>query len=285
MYQVPIAAGAFGTVKTGPTLALTTTPCSPVTDILNPNASAGPTEWIYASAETEGIAAGCSGGCVFNFNDTPWLPLTAYTVGQEVLDTNLHVEVVSTAGTSGASVTWNPALGGTTMDGTVHWLDQGALTAPVLSGWTASHHYAKGTEILDPAVATLSCQQARALIFPAATIPTFNATPGGTTIDGISNMDERGRDCNRRAACGRGDEWHYRRQHCWLAAWGLANILLDSGRSGLWNLGSRRVRGAGVAIGLPVAACQYAVTQLNLRGLAYSLTGTLKRQHRRRSLP
>jgi hypothetical protein len=103
-------------------------------------------------------------------------------VGQEVLDTNLHVEVVSTAGTSGATVpTWNAAVGGATIDGTVHWLDQGALTTPVLSGWTAGHHYTVGTEIVDP---NKNIELVTTAGNSAGTIPTFNSTAGATTHDG-----------------------------------------------------------------------------------------------------
>jgi hypothetical protein len=181
LYRVPITAGVFGTVKTGPALALTTTPCSPVTDILNPNASGGPTEWMFASAETEGVSSGCATGCLFNFKSTPWQASTAYAVGQEVLDTNLRIEVVSTAGTSGATVpTWNPTTGGSTTDGTVHWLDQGVLNVPVLSGWAGGHHNLNA-EIVDP---NNNIELVTTAGNSGGTIPTFNTTPGGTTHDG-----------------------------------------------------------------------------------------------------
>jgi hypothetical protein len=185
LYRVPIAAGVFGTVKAGPALALTATPCSPVTDILNPNASGGATEWMFASVETEGNSTGCIAGCMFNFKDTPWQASTAYSVGQEVLDTNFHIEVVSIAGTSGAAVpSWNAAIGGATTDGTVHWLDQGALTTPVLSGWTASHHYTVGAEIVDPNNNIELVTGTTGTGHSGSTIPTFNLIAGGTTTDG-----------------------------------------------------------------------------------------------------
>jgi hypothetical protein len=51
-------------------------------------------------------------------------------VGQEVLDSNYHNEVVLTAGISGATTpAWNTGLAGMTTDGTVTWLDQGHQTA------------------------------------------------------------------------------------------------------------------------------------------------------------
>ena len=152
LYQVTIGAGVLGTVTAGPILASATTPCSSVTDILNPNASGGATELMFASVQNHGISSGCaSGGCIFNFKNTSWLPLTAYTVGQEVLDINLHIQVVTTAGTSGASTPlWALATGASTTDGTVHWLDQGALSAVALPVWVKNHHYAStGLEILD----------------------------------------------------------------------------------------------------------------------------------------
>jgi hypothetical protein len=159
LYQVPITAGNFGalgSVNAGPVLAETTTSCSPVTDVYNPNASNGPTEWIFASADIEGVGVSseCADGCIYNFNDTPWKPSHAYAVGQEILvhsSVGLQIEVVSTAGMSGAGQPiWATTAGATTTDNTVHWLDQGVLTGPVLSGWVASHDYTARTEILDP---------------------------------------------------------------------------------------------------------------------------------------
>jgi hypothetical protein len=190
LYQVTIGNGVLGTVTPGPNLAtgLGAPPaCSPVTDVFNPNTAGGATEWIFASVENSGVATGCSSaGCIFNFKDTPWLPSTAYTVGQEVLDSNLHVQVVSVAGTSGAaSPFWNSVIGGTTIDGTgatkVTWLDQGPISAFPVAAWLMSHHYTKGTEILDR---NNNIELVTTAGNSGGTIPSFNMTAGGTTTDG-----------------------------------------------------------------------------------------------------
>jgi len=151
LYQIPIKAGAPGTAVTGPVLASATTACSPVTDILNPNASGGATEFLFASAQASGTPTICAaGGCLVNFTDTPWRASISYAVGQEVLDSNLNIQVVSVAGTSGAAApTWSKVVGAATTDGTVHWLDQGVLSATTLAAWKANHTYAINTKILD----------------------------------------------------------------------------------------------------------------------------------------
>ncbi len=151
LYQIPIKAGAPGAAVTGPVLASATTACSPVTDILNPNASGGSKEFLFASPQASGTPTICAaGGCLVNFTDTPWRASVSYLVGQEVLDSNLNVQVVSIAGTSGAAApTWSKVLGTATTDGTVHWLDQGALSATTLAAWKANHTYAINTKILD----------------------------------------------------------------------------------------------------------------------------------------
>jgi hypothetical protein len=189
LYQIPIQGGVLGAPLPGPVLSTSaSTPCSPVTDVLNPNASGGPTEWMFASVENGGISTGCaSGGCIFNFKDTPWLPKTVYTAGQEILDSSLHVEVVELGGTSGATVPFfNGTTGGTTLnDGTVTWLDQGAPSATTLPGWTSIHHYAKGTEILDGS-GNIELVTSRAGI-SGTTLPTFSGAPGGTVTDGTGS--------------------------------------------------------------------------------------------------
>jgi hypothetical protein len=184
LYQVPIVAGAMnGVGNAGPALSTSTTPCSPVTDLLNPNVSGGATERVFVSAETGGVSSGCSsGGCIFNFKDTPWLPMHGYTVGQEVLDSHFQIQVVSVAGTSGAAAPgWSAIVGHSTTDGTVHWLDQGVQSAVTLPAWAPSHVYALHSKILDNNNNVEFVTKAGT---SGGTMPTFNATAGGTTTDG-----------------------------------------------------------------------------------------------------
>jgi hypothetical protein len=137
LYQIKIISNAFGTITAGPVFTTGRTACSPVTEIYNSNASigsnpGGPFDWIYLSAEASGSPSGCSvGGCVVNYIVTSWTASTPYTVGQEILDTHLNIQKVTTAGTSGTiQPTW--ATSGTTTDhtgGALIWTEQGTMAA------------------------------------------------------------------------------------------------------------------------------------------------------------
>jgi hypothetical protein len=63
------------------------------------------------------------GGATFQFPEpftAAWKATTAYTVGQQVYDSNDNIQTCTTAGTSGgAAPAWNTAVGGTTNDGGV----------------------------------------------------------------------------------------------------------------------------------------------------------------------
>ena len=184
LYKIAVAGGALGTVTPGPVLATSTTSCSPVADIQNPNAAGGSTEWIFASAAANGIATGCAAGCVFNFKNTPWKPSTAYALGQEVLDTHFQVQVVVLAGTSGSTTpNWSVTARGITNDGTVKWLNQGLTTQVTTGGWTRLTSYPLGSTILDPnnniEIVTTSHGSGNS----GGSTPTWNATIGGTTPD------------------------------------------------------------------------------------------------------
>ncbi len=159
LYQVGVTAGALGTVLPGPVLSNSTTPCSPVTDVFNPNNPGGATEWVYASVRANGTSANAGTflvpkvcaptGCITNFKDTPWIASHAYVVGQEVLDTHLQIQAVMTAGTSGGTTpVWSTTKGSTTTDGGVTWLNQGVLSA-FTAAWAPNTFYAPGAEVFD----------------------------------------------------------------------------------------------------------------------------------------
>ncbi len=182
LYKVVINKGVMGAVTSGPALSNSTTPCSPVNDVLNPNVSGGATEWIFASAQTGGVSTGCAaGGCIYNFKDTPWKASTAYVIGQEVVDTHFQVQVVDKAGTSGNKTpTWQTTVGLSTTDGTVHWLDQGLTSAFTPAAWKASHVYTKGTEILD---SNNNIELVTTAGTSATTAPAWSPTAGIVTAD------------------------------------------------------------------------------------------------------
>jgi hypothetical protein len=133
LYQIAINANTISQsgVKLGPGVA--TFPgsslCSPITEIYNSSATNGPFDWIYLGVPQDGSPAACSsGGCIMNFVVTEWTAGYAYSLNQEVLDTNLNIETVTTAGTSGGSQqSWNATQGGTTSDGTVTWTNEGSM--------------------------------------------------------------------------------------------------------------------------------------------------------------
>jgi len=190
LYQVPIVASALSGFGTGgPILSNLTAPCSPVADVSNPNVAGGATEWIFASTSTGGSAIDCaSGGCIYNFKNTSWHPATGYTVGQEILDNNFQIQVVSVAGTSGSSAPiWHTTAGNVTNDGSVQWLDQGVESATTLPAWQANHAYTVHTKILDNNnnVEFVSSTGTRN---SGGTIPTFSTAPGGTTSDGTGGL-------------------------------------------------------------------------------------------------
>lgn len=180
------SAGVMNTsVITGPALATsgTNNGCSPLTEIYNPNATLGPADWVYGSVLASGAPAGCSGGgCIMNFIVTAWQPDTAYVTGQEILDTNGKLQLVTTPGTSSATTPgWNTTTGGLTSDGsTLKWTNQGLLAAAnVLAA-------AGGTSgiIVDNTVGTLTLAGASQVYYSTLANGTC-ATSGGTGGCGV----------------------------------------------------------------------------------------------------
>jgi len=143
VYQAPITASGFGTVHAGPALASATTTCAPITEVYNVNASGGPFDWIFTSVQASGSITGCSSSaCVMSFVVTAWQSNTAYTLNQTILDSNLNIQKITTAGTSGTTApVWNTNPNGTTADGTAVWKNQGAMStsasARVATGGTS----------------------------------------------------------------------------------------------------------------------------------------------------
>jgi hypothetical protein len=74
-----------------------------------------------------------------------WFASAAYIAGQFAIDSNGTIQVVITAGTSGAAnPAWNTAVAGTTTDGTVIWMNNGPWA------WQPNTPYVVGQFVLDP---------------------------------------------------------------------------------------------------------------------------------------
>jgi hypothetical protein len=185
LYQIAISAGGMpsaGTSLSTVTTTGSTDSCSTVTDVSNPNATGGLEERIYFSPTNHGRATACaSKGCVESFIVTPWQASQAYVLGHQILSPKLHIEVVITAGTSGATPpSWTNTAGLTRTDGTVTWLDQGAITAVPLPAWAANTAYTSA-RILD---SNGNVEIVGTAGTSGATTPAWSTTPGGTTVDG-----------------------------------------------------------------------------------------------------
>jgi len=123
-----------------------------------------------------------------NFKVQPWKPATAYTVGQQVIDSHFQIQVVTTLGTSRTALqgppVWSAILGAVTADNTVRWRDQGPQVA-AHAIWLASHPYTSGTgtEIVDSnnniQLVTTSGTSRTAL----QGHPAWSPTPGVITAD------------------------------------------------------------------------------------------------------
>jgi hypothetical protein len=190
LYQVPITAGALpvasqSLVKVASTGSVAG--CSPVTDVLNPGDITTPaSERLFVGVQDNGLATGCIGnaGCLQSYPVTAWKASATYTIGQQVLDSGLNIEVVTAGGTAGLlTPVWSPVVGTPTLDGaTVTWLNQGPLlpSAPL---WQPNHPYGASERIFD------GLGNLQAATNPGfsdlTTPPVWNTTVGGTTIDGL----------------------------------------------------------------------------------------------------
>jgi hypothetical protein len=186
LYQVPISAGAMGQAVTGPQLSGSNTPCSPVTDIVNPNAAGGPTEWVFLSTQINGVSTGChAAGCLYNLRVTPWTPNTTFAQNDEVLDSDQNIEVVLTGGQSGSSTpTWNPTIVGQTTDGGVTWINQETLVnsvAPFAKTWSSGNAFHMHSRILD---SNNNIEYATNAGTTGGSVPTWALNVGQITNDG-----------------------------------------------------------------------------------------------------
>jgi hypothetical protein len=162
LYQIPITSGTMSsTANPGPALSSVATPCSPLNEVYNTSGTV-PYDWIYASVNNIGTTSGAtsgtspmgcitaSTGCIMVVPVTSWLASTSYSLGQMIVNKYFNIEVVTTAGTSGASQPSWPAagtIGGTPLsDGTVKWTPLGPFT---FTGFTADHDYAVNQVIVD----------------------------------------------------------------------------------------------------------------------------------------
>jgi hypothetical protein len=198
LYRIPISAGTMGTPAALPTLtpAADHPACSPVTDVLNPNAVGGPAERLYFSVQDHGRATLCNGkGCAMSFVDTPWQASTSYQVGQEILvlrtqNNTLYVDIATTAGTTASTApTWPAQVGTVTVNGTVSWLNQGPATVVPLANWTQDNAYALHARIVDSngnveIVVTAGTS--------AGSAPIWKTTAGSLTADGSVTWENAG---------------------------------------------------------------------------------------------
>jgi hypothetical protein len=151
LHRNPIVNTSLISSMTPPT---STPACSPVTDFAAPSYNNVDVERVFLSPQNNGSPPACGGsGCLVSMVVTPWTANTNWSGGQIILDSNLGTMIVVNSGRSGATVPAWPArfntAGETVTDGTVTWLDQGALTAIPPPNWTANHAYPVPSRIID----------------------------------------------------------------------------------------------------------------------------------------
>jgi len=192
IYRIPISAGVMGAPVPGAVLvSIGFKPaCSPIIDFPNPNASVNKGELLYFSVQNRGRACGGK-GCLMNFVDQPWQPLTHYNAGQELLvlrtaDNTAYIQVAVNSGTSGSTApAWPAIVGKQTLDGGVGgvtWLNQGATTITALNGWVANRTYGLQARIFDGTNVEITVQAGKT----GGTVPVWNTTIGGKTTDGAA---------------------------------------------------------------------------------------------------
>lgn len=98
--------------------------CTNITVTVNVSIVCAAANWFKAPSTT--VTQAVYAESPVNLTGSPaWKASTVYLVGQRIYD-GLYDHTVTTAGTSGASVTLNQVQGGTTTDNTVTWTNSGA---------------------------------------------------------------------------------------------------------------------------------------------------------------
>ena len=188
LYQVSFAGAQVSGALAGPVIGTSTaTTCAPTADIYNANlqGSGLPREWAFTSVTAAGTPTPCNGfACVMSFKITPWEPNTTYNVGQEVLDSNLNIQVEENPnGVSGATPpAWGTTTFAPTLDNTARWRRQGVLTAQTPPNWAAGHLYAGAFEIVDANNYIEIAEPTGGT--SGGTQPTWPTTEGTVTLDG-----------------------------------------------------------------------------------------------------
>jgi len=188
LYQIPVTAGVMQTTSNSMSIltsATSTAGCSTVTDVQNPNLTGGAEERIFVSAKNNGRPTACATrGCLISFIDSPWQKSTAYAPNQKILvGTQIQVASGTTTQTSGTTApAWSATAGGTTADGGVTWVNQGAISAVPYAAWQANHNYTVvGTTILGSnGYLEISLTAGRS---------TNGAEPAWTTVPGSQTVD------------------------------------------------------------------------------------------------
>jgi hypothetical protein len=97
--------------------------------------AATPPAWTNAAGLTitDGGVTWLDQGAITTVPLAAWAGNTGYVLSTRILDSNGKVEIVTKAGTSGgATPGWSTAIGGTTTDGTVTWINASTLSVTAL---------------------------------------------------------------------------------------------------------------------------------------------------------
>jgi hypothetical protein len=211
LYRISVNAGVMSTTSLGgfpfaSAAAPGNLPCGPLTEIFNSNQNSGAnsggpagTDKLFVSTVGPGTTNPCfnngTGGCILDLAITAWRPGTIYSLGQEILDTNLNIQVVTSGGFSGTTQpTWpSPGAGGSifTTDGSVQWVFKEGLGITGTLSWTALSGDPQGFFIVDPNGNT-EVQTSNFLPVTGAFQPAWSTTIGAQITDGTAHWVNAG---------------------------------------------------------------------------------------------